>query len=98
MTQPSARTELEAATFRRLLQHLNDHKEVQNIDLMILANFCRNCLGKWYEAAAEELGIEMEPEQAREAIYGMSYSEWKDKHQLPATAEQLQALADRQKS
>ena len=52
MTQPSARTELEAATFRRLLQHLNDHKEVQNIDLMILANFCRNCLGKWYGAAA----------------------------------------------
>jgi hypothetical protein len=98
MTQPSARTELEAATFRRLLQHLNDHKEVQNIDLMILANFCRNCLGKWYGAAAEELGIEMGPEQAREAIYGMSYSEWKDKHQLPATAEQLQALADRQKS
>jgi hypothetical protein len=98
MTQPSARTELEAATFRRLLQHLNDHKEVQNIDLMILANFCRNCLGKWYEAAAEELGIEMEPEQAREAIYGMPYSEWKNKHQLPATAEQLQALADRQKS
>ena len=98
MTQPSARTELEAATFRRLLQHLNDHKEVQNIDLMILANFCRNCLGKWYGASAEELGIEMEPEQAREAIYGMPYSEWKDKHQLPATAEQLQALADRQKS
>lgn len=98
MTQPSARTELEAATFRRLLQHLNDHKEVQNIDLMILADFCRNCLGKWYGAAAEERGIVMDPEQAREAIYGMPYSEWKEKHQLPATAAQLQALANRQQS
>ena len=98
MSQPLERTELEAATFRRLLQHLDEHKEVQNIDLMILADFCRNCLGKWYGSAAAELGIEMEPDQAREAIYGMPYSEWKEKHQLPATAEQLQALANRQKN
>ena len=98
MAQPAERTEIEAATFRRLLQHLDEHREVQNIDLMILADFCRNCLGKWYGAAAAELGIEMEPELAREAIYGMPYSEWKEKHQLPATAEQLQALANRQKN
>jgi hypothetical protein len=98
MSQPHERTELEAATFRRLLQHLDEHKEVQNIDLMILADFCRNCLGKWYGKAAEDLGIEIDAEQAREAIYGMPYSEWKQKHQLPATADQLQALANRQKS
>jgi len=98
MPQPHERTELEAATFRRLLQHLDEHKEVQNIDLMTLADFCRNCLGKWYGKAAEDLGIEIDAEQAREAIYGMPYSEWKQKHQLPATADQLQALANRQKS
>ena len=89
-------TELEAATFRRLLQHLDNHKEVQNIDLMILANFCRNCLSKWYMAAAEEKGLTIDYEQAREIIYGMPYSEWKDKYQLPASKEQLQAMAERQ--
>ena len=89
-------TELEAATFRRLLQHLDNHKEVQNIDLMILANFCRNCLSKWYMAAAEERGLTIDYEQAREIIYGMPYSEWKDKYQLPASKEQLQAMAERQ--
>lgn len=88
-------TELEAATFRRLLKHLDNHKEVQNIDLMILANFCRNCLSKWYMAAAEEQGVDMNYEQAREIIYGMPYSEWKDKYQLPASEEQLQAMAER---
>ena len=88
-------TELEAATFRRLLKHLDNHKEVQNIDLMILANFCRNCLSKWYMAAAEEQGLDMNYEQAREIIYGMPYSEWKDKYQLPASEEQLQAMAER---
>ena len=97
MPQPQERTELEAATFRRLLQHLDEHKEVQNIDLMTLADFCRNCLGKWYGEAAEDLGIEIGAEEAREAIYGMPYSEWKQKHQLPATADQLQALANRRK-
>lgn len=89
------KTELEAATFRRLLQHLDNHKEIQNIDLMILANFCRNCLSKWYMAAAEEQGETLDYEQAREIIYGMPYSEWKEKHQLPATEEQLQAMANK---
>jgi uncharacterized protein len=74
-------TELEAAAFRRLLQHLDAHKEVQNIDLMNLAGFCRNCLAKWYRAAAEEKGITLSDESARERIYGMPYSEWKTKHQ-----------------
>jgi len=75
------RTELEAAAFRRLVQHLREHTEVQNIDLMNLADFCRNCLSKWYRAAAEERGLEMDYEQAREIIYGMPYSEWKEKYQ-----------------
>ena len=90
------KTELEAATFRRLLQHLDNHKEVQNIDLMILANFCRNCLSKWYMAAAEEQGETLDYEQAREIIYGMPYSEWKEKYQSPATDGQLQAMANKQ--
>jgi hypothetical protein len=91
------RTEIEAAAFRRLLQHLDDHKEVQNIDLMILADFCRNCLSKWYMAGAKEKGIELDYDQARQAIYGMSYSEWKANHQLPATPEQLSAFEAKQK-
>jgi uncharacterized protein len=65
------KTEIEAAVYRRLVQHLRDHPEVQNIDLMILADFCRNCLSKWYRAAAEERGIEMDYESAREVVYGM---------------------------
>ena len=73
--------ELEAAAFRRLLGHLDEHKEVQNIDLMELAGFCRNCLGKWYLAAAEERGIDMDYEAARERVYGMPYGAWKEKHQ-----------------
>jgi len=88
-------TELEAATFRRLVEHLDNHKDVQNIDLMILANFCRNCLSKWYMSAAEERGLDIDYDQAREIIYGMPYSEWKEKYQLPATEEQLQAMAER---
>ena len=91
----STNTALEAATFRRLLEHLDNHKEVQNIDLMILANFCRNCLSKWYMAAAEEQGLDINYEQAREIIYGMPYGEWKEKYQLPASEEQLQAMAER---
>jgi hypothetical protein len=90
------KTELEAATFRRLLQHLDQHKEVQNIDLMILANFCRNCLSKWYMAAAQEQGGTLDYEKAREIIYGMPYSEWKEKYQSPATEEQRQAMANKQ--
>ncbi|MEX2327157.1 MAG: DUF1244 domain-containing protein [Pseudomonadales bacterium] len=75
------RIELEAAAFRRLVQHLDDNKDVQNIDLMNLAGFCRNCLSKWYKAAAEDKGIELDYEEAREIIYGMPYTEWKTKYQ-----------------
>ncbi|MDD2864569.1 MAG: DUF1244 domain-containing protein [Methylococcales bacterium] len=88
---PSQQIELEAAAFRRLVSHLQDHTEVQNIDLMITADFCRNCLAKWYTAAAQEKGIELDYEQAREMIYGMPYSDWKDKFQTDATPEQLAA-------
>ncbi|MCB1693287.1 MAG: DUF1244 domain-containing protein [Pseudomonadales bacterium] len=77
----ATRTELEAAAFRRLVEHLDEHKEVQNIDLMNLAGFCRNCLSKWYKAAAEDKGIELDYEEARERIYGMPYAEWKEKYQ-----------------
>ena len=86
---------LDAAVFRRLLSHLDNRKDVQNIDLMILADFCRNCLGKWYKTAADENGIEMSSEDARERVYGMSYAEWKQNHQLPATPEQLAAFEKR---
>ena len=84
--------ELEAAVFRRLLEHLDSRKDVQNIDLMNLAGFCRNCLSKWYVAAAAEAGESIDLEQAREMVYGMPYSEWKAKHQTEATAEQLAAF------
>jgi len=80
--------ELEAAAFRRLVQHLRENTDVQNIDLMNLASFCRNCLSKWYRAAAEDNGIEMDYETAREIIYGMPYAEWKEKYQKEATQEQ----------
>jgi hypothetical protein len=82
-------TAIEAAVLRRLLQHLDDNKQVQNIELMNLAGFCRNCLAKWYVAAAAEQGETLDYEEARERIYGMPYSEWKEKHQQPAPAEQL---------
>ncbi len=75
--------ELEAAAFRRLLQHLDENKDVQNIDLMNLAGFCRNCLAKWYAAAAEERGLHVDYEDARQRVYGMSYAEWKANHQQP---------------
>ena len=83
---------LEAATFRRLLQHFSERTDVQNIELMNLAGFCRNCLSKWYRAAAEERGIEMSYDEARELVYGMPYSEWKSKHQRDATPEQQAAF------
>jgi hypothetical protein len=89
--EQQTQTELEAAAFRRLLNHLQTHADVQNIDLMILADFCRNCLAKWYLAAAQEQQVEMDYEQAREIVYGMPYSEWKEKYQQQATAEQLAA-------
>ena len=82
------RLELEAAAFRRLVAHLDDRKDVQNIDLMNLAGFCRNCMSKWYRAAAEEKGEQLDYEEAREIVYGMPYSEWKSKFQVEATAEQ----------
>lgn len=87
----ATRTELEAAAFRRLLAHLQERTDVQNIDLMILGGFCRNCFSKWYKAAADDRNIELDMEQAREAVYGMPYSEWKENHQLEATQEQLDA-------
>ena len=91
-------TELQAAVFRRLLKHLNqDRLDVQNIDLMILAGFCRNCLADWYREAAAERGIEMSKDQAREAIYGMPFAEWKSKYQKDATPEQLAAFEAAQK-
>ena len=86
-------TELEAAAFRRLLQHLNTRTDVQNIDLMILAGFCRNCLADWYREAANARGIEMSKDQARDHIYGEPFAQWKAKHQKEATPEQLAAFA-----
>jgi hypothetical protein len=82
------RTELEAAAFRRLVAHLRERTDVQNIDLMNLSGFCRNCLSKWYAAAAEEKGLEIGYDQAREIVYGMPYADWKAKYQTEATAEQ----------
>ena len=90
------RTELEAAAFRTLVEHLRAHPEVQNIDLMNLAGFCRNCLSKWYRAAAEQHGLEVSYEQAREIVYGMPYGEWKAQHQVEATPEQQAQFATRQ--
>lgn len=84
--------QIEAAAFRRLLAHLDDRKDVQNIELMILAGFCRNCLAKWYQQAATDKGLEIDYDQAREAVYGMPYAQWKDHHQQQATAEQLAAF------
>ena len=85
------RTELEAAAFRRLVSHLRERKDVQNIDMMNLAGFCRNCLSNWYADAAQGEGIEMTKDEAREIVYGMPYSEWKAKHQTEATADQQAA-------
>lgn len=92
------RIELEAATFRRLRDHLRERTEVQNIDLMNLADFCRNCLSKWYMAAAEEQGAALDYDAARELVYGMSYDEWKSKYQTEATAEQLAQHAEKNHS
>jgi hypothetical protein len=86
------RLELEAAAFRSLVQHLRSRPDVQNIDLMYLAGFCRNCRSKWYKAAADDAGLEVTPDQAREEIYGMPYSEWKNKYQQEASAKQQAAF------
>ena len=87
--------EIEAAAFRRLRDYLREHTEVQNIDLMNLAGFCRNCLSKWYRAEAETRGVTMDYEQAREQVYGMPYAEWKDKYQGEAAKDQQAAYAKR---
>ena len=86
------RRDFEAAAFRRLLEHLRERSDVQNIDLMNLAGFCRNCLGKWYVAAAREKGLEVSMDEARRQIYGMSYEEWKATYQKDATPEQQEAF------
>ena len=87
--------EIEAATFNKLLKHLDEHKDVQNIDLMNLASFCRNCLSRWYSAEAKARGLDVDYERAREIVYGMPYSEWKSKYQSEASAEQLQKFEQR---
>ena len=87
--------ELEAAAFRRLVSHLDENKDVQNIDLMNLASFCRNCLSKWYKAAAEDKGIALEYEEVRERIYGIPFADWKKQYQSEATPEQQKAFNEK---
>ena len=89
----TSRTELEAAAFRRLVDHLRERSDVQNIDMMNLAGFCRNCLSRWYRESAEERGIPLADPDAREIVYGMPYKEWQGKYQKEATAEQKAAFA-----
>ena len=86
---------LDAAVLRRLLKHLDENRDIQNIDLMIAGGFCRNCLGRWYAEAAAEYGLEMTEAEARERIYGMPYANWKKKYQKPATEEQLRLFKAR---
>ena len=91
------RTELEAAAFRRLVSHFRERTDVQNIDLMNLSGFCRNCLSRWYMEAANEKDIELDKEGAREIIYGMPFGEWKEKYQLEASDAQKAAFAESHK-
>ena len=91
------RTELEAAAFRQLVEHLRNRSDVQNIDLMNLAGFCRNCLSNWYRDAAVAAGVDMSKDQSREIVYGMPYEEWKAKHQKEASGDQKKAFADSHK-
>jgi len=91
---PQKRTELEAAAFRRLVEHLRERTDVQNIDLMNLAGFCRNCLSNWYRDAAEADGIELSKAESREIVYGMPYEEWRAKYQSEATPEQQARFAE----
>ncbi|RDI57152.1 DUF1244 domain-containing protein [Microvirga subterranea] len=88
------RTELEAAAFRRLLEHLRQRTDVQNIDLMNLAGFCRNCLSNWLKDAADERGVSLSKDESRTYVYGMPYEEWKERHQREATATQLKAFEE----
>lgn len=98
MTKPDSttQTELEAAAFRKLIAHLREHTDVQNIDLMNLAGFCRNCLANWMQEAASAKGVDLSKDQAREAVYGMPYDAWRAKYQKEATAEQKAAFAARE--
>ena len=89
---------LEAAAFRRLLAHLRERADVQNIDLMILAGFCRNCLANWYQEAAEAAGTPVSRKEAREHVYGEPFEAWKEKHQKPTTPEQLAAFEEAQRN
>ena len=89
----STRTELEAAAFRRLVEHLRGRADVQNIDLMNLAGFCRNCLSNWYKDAAEERGLPLSKDESREIVYGMPYDEWKERHQAEAAPEKQAEFA-----
>lgn len=91
-------TELEASAFRRLLEHLRQRADVQNIDLMILAGFCRNCLADWYREAGERRGLDISKDEARERIYGEPFADWKALHQREASAEQLEAFAAAQRA
>jgi hypothetical protein len=90
--EDDTRTELEAAAFRRLVAHLRERSDVQNIDLMNLAGFCRNCLSNWLKDAADAQGVELSRDESREAVYGMSYDAWKKLHQTPASPEQQEAF------
>ena len=92
MTENKTNTEIEAAVFRRLVEYLQTRTDVQNIDMMNLTGFCRNCLSRWYQEAAEETGQALDNQTAREIVYGMPYGEWKEKYQSTATPEQLAAL------
>ncbi|WP_375204572.1 DUF1244 domain-containing protein [Hyphococcus sp.] len=94
---PELQDKIDAATFRRLVSHLQNRPDVQNIDLMILADFCRNCLGDWQREAAEAEGVSLTKDEARERVYGMPYSEWKSKYQKEATPEQMAAFEARRK-
>ncbi len=87
------RTEIEAAAFRRLVEHLRERTDVQNIDLMNLSGFCRNCLSRWYQEAANEKGIEMDKAEGRRVVYGMPFEEWKEKYQTEATDAQKEEFA-----
>lgn len=93
----ATRVEIESQVFRRLIEHLQKYPEVQNIDLMNLGYFCRNCISKWYRAAAAERGIEIDYDQAREIVYGMPYGDYKSRYQNEATPEQIAAFGDSQK-
>ena len=93
----TTRTEIESQVFRQLITHLQKYPEVQNIDLMNLGYFCRNCISKWYRAAAAERGVEIDYDQAREIVYGMPYDDYKDRYQNKATPEQIEAFGESEK-